>query len=742
MHLCRRLVSVAGVLLALSATAPLRAQVADLQVSPENVTLKVGERKPLYASAFDRSGNIITTARFRYTSASNAVATVDAEGILMGRGPGVTLVTVATGSRSVRVTVTVVNGPQAAAPSAPTSAPAGATRIIIDPATVYLLPSESQRLVARAIGGDGTVLGNVNALWRSLTAGAISISDSLNGVVVGIGAGAGTIEARLSNGLVATAPVQVSAVPFEIEAPSVALSPDQLDTLHVVVPAQSGRRLEAGLTFTSTNPAVVAIGPTGIMQAKGPGQCEIVVSGYFQERRVTATVHRPIAYFALQPAPAEGPVSVPIQGWRVVTGRAEAADSTAIPEAPLRWEVADTTVAVYDTASHRLTGRKQGTTTLVLSVRGYEPKVWTVNVVPALVALTTRRAGLRVGDSLAVAAHLKDEAGTDYGEAPELAWTSDRPEVARVTAGNVAALAPGHALVVAAAPWGRSDTLDAIVTGDLLLTSDRRLRGTPALYQLALRRPDSILPLLTDTRRLYAPALSPDRRRVVYSATADGRNYDLWIADADGRNARVLTADSIPETAPAWTPDGQKVVYTITTRRQGDQLMVINADGTGRRGLTTPPGTAEAPAVSPDGQWVAFVGGRDRDKPDAFVMPIGGGAPRAITTGKDKERQVRWMANGDLVILVEADDRDDGFQIVRIAQGTNTRTTLAVTPYPITGFAVSRDGKTLAYVTTEPLENVRNQRTKSVLYLQAIAAGSTPTAVRTPVTETLGFPAF
>ena len=54
----------------------------------------------------------------------------------------------------------------------------------------------------------------------------------------------------------------------------------------------------------------------------------------------------------------------------------------------------------------------------------------------------------------------------------------------------------------------------------------------------------------------------------------------------------------------------------------------------------------------------------------------------------------------------------------------------------------SRDGLTVSYLTTEPVENVRNQKTKTVLYVQPVAPGSTPTAVRTPVTETLGYPTF
>ena len=50
----RRLVTVAGVLALLA--GPVAAQaVSELQVSPENLTLRVGERKSLFPAAFDRS---------------------------------------------------------------------------------------------------------------------------------------------------------------------------------------------------------------------------------------------------------------------------------------------------------------------------------------------------------------------------------------------------------------------------------------------------------------------------------------------------------------------------------------------------------------------------------------------------------------------------------------------------------------------------------------------------------------
>ena len=146
---------------------PVAAQnVADLQVTPEALTLKVGETKSLFPQAYDANQNIVV-ARFQYFSQKPGVARVDGEGRVTGISPGSTQITVRAGRKSAPVSVLVSPGdnpppaepaptPRNAAPQPITlpPAPAGTQQIVIDPATVYLLQSESDHLVARALAAE------------------------------------------------------------------------------------------------------------------------------------------------------------------------------------------------------------------------------------------------------------------------------------------------------------------------------------------------------------------------------------------------------------------------------------------------------------------------------------------------------------------------------------------------------------------------------------------------------------
>src|SRR5437773_410983 len=58
--------------------------VSEVQVAPPTVTVKVGERSGLLATAFDRAGNVIPTVRFIWSSNNVSVARVDNDGTVTG----------------------------------------------------------------------------------------------------------------------------------------------------------------------------------------------------------------------------------------------------------------------------------------------------------------------------------------------------------------------------------------------------------------------------------------------------------------------------------------------------------------------------------------------------------------------------------------------------------------------------------------------------------------------------------
>src|SRR5438093_11939093 len=99
--------------LALPATA-LAQNVSEVQVAPPSVTIRVGEKSGLLATAFDRVGNVIPTARVIWSSNNVAVAKVDNNGTVTGMGGGVAIIEARVGARKGQAAVQAVGSPAAA----------------------------------------------------------------------------------------------------------------------------------------------------------------------------------------------------------------------------------------------------------------------------------------------------------------------------------------------------------------------------------------------------------------------------------------------------------------------------------------------------------------------------------------------------------------------------------------------------------------------------------------------------
>jgi uncharacterized protein YjdB len=724
-----RLLLAAG--LALTPVVSPRAQtVAEVQVTPETLTLAVGGKQTLFATAYDRQGNLIPNARFTFWSSDTNVAKVGREGAIVGVGPGLAKVEARVQGLQASTAI-LITGP-GPGDSAGSRAKGNAV-LALEPTSATLLPGESLRIDARPVREDGSPATAGRVSWRTLHPEVAAVDS--NGLVIGIGPGRTIVQATAAGGLTATAAIEVAAAEIALAETRLILGPGETDTLRVLIPGQGNRQLRGGLQWQTSDTGVVRVGPTGIVSARVPGRAEVVAMGFGQEGRAAVLVHREPRTLVVTPRPGSGAMQLPVRAVRRVTVVAEAADSTPIPEARRQWEVGDTMVIAYDTAKGELRGRGLGTTTLTARLYGFDPVVWTVQVIPGVLGLDRRRAGIGVGERDSLRALLLDENGKPQGTPSELTWSSSAPQVLQVSGGGVIdGLRPGRATVTAAAPWGKTAAADVFVVADLFVSSNRG--GNPGIYQLRSGVTDTLRPVLADSFANIEPALAPDRTRIAFSSNRAG-SFDLYLMDADGGNLQRLTTDPGREAEPAWTPDGTRLVYTVTRQGGQPQVHVLRPDGRPAQALTTEPGGNHSPAISADGRSLAFVSTRDGNE-EIYVMPVDGGAARRVTRTGQRDSQPRFLPSGDLIYVVE---RGKGSRLVRLAGSEGEPQAVLETDEPISGLAVSRDGRRVAYVVGR-LADAGKGNAQFRLFVRSLAADATPAQVTLRPGEHVLSPAF
>lgn len=719
--------------LALAVLAPVQASVAqtvaEVQVTPETMTLGVGQKQTIFATAFDQHGNLIPAAKFTFWSSDTLVAQVRKDGTVVGLKPGLAKIEARFQGRRASMAILITGSSSGDGRAARAQ---DAAVLTLEPASLNLFPGESVRIIAHGMRNDGAPapLGPVTVKSLKPEIARVDTGGRVTGVAPGR-----TILQATSGRLMATLPVDVSLAEFVISPNKLLLGPGDTDTLHAVVPSQANREIRGMLQWRSTDSAVASVTSSGILRARSAGQAEIVAAGLSQERKVTVVVHRVPDALVVSP-PQAGPVQVPLRTTRQFTAVAESADSIPIPEARVSWELSDTMLAEFDPATGVLTPKALGTTTLTARLAGITPAVWTIQVVAGEIGIEPSRVGLLVGQRTTLSALLRDQAGAG-GRSPPVRWSSDRPEVATVreNGGMVDAVSPGHAAVTATTPWGKKASTDVFVVGELFLSSSRA--GAYGIYQMRAPGPTNLLPVLVDSITNIQAALAPDRTRVAFSSNRNG-SFDLYVMDADGQNLRRLTTSTGNEGEPTWTPDGARIVYTSTTGTNS-QIAIMFADGGDNRPLTVASGGNHSPSVSGDGRTIAFVSARDGNHA-IYTMNLDGSNQRRLIKSSARQTNPRFFRNGDLAYVMERGGGSKGSKVIRLTAG-GSESQLLQTEQPIAALAISRDGDRLAYVLGR-IKDAAKGRVDYSLFLQSTAPGSTPVAIPLQPGEQVVSPSF
>ncbi|MDX2192288.1 MAG: Ig-like domain-containing protein [Gemmatimonadales bacterium] len=733
------------------AAAPARAQaLAEITVTPEAMTLQVGGRDRVLAAGFDRQGNLVSAskAKFTFSSADTLVATVTPEGLVTAHRPGSTMIAARSGSRAATVQVTVKGDPSAAPPVAAAPAPRPAavatpapaapavSMIAVEPAAIRLLPLETARLAARELKADGSTGIEVPVQWRSINPTIATIDAS--GIVRGLQAGTAVILAEIGvapNQVTAAAQVVVETVDVALSSTDFGLEVDASETLALVVPSQKGRPVNVRLSWASTDERVARVTPLGQVTAVGPGKAEIVAT-YLRDYRAAVTVYPKVAEVRRRP-PTREPVVVPLLGTAEVRLTPIAADESEIPGVKIGWTLSDSSVASYDQAKGLLTGKAVGSTKLTALLRGFDPLVWTVNVVPSAIVLDRPRLGLGVGGTAKLAASLADDTGKPIGALQQATWASSRAEVATVGAdGAVTAVGMGKAVITATSPWGKSGSAELFVMGDLLWSSSRD-KGF-SVYHAQSSAPGQPQRLAGgDGFSMVQARPSPDRTRIAYSANLAGPSYDIFVADADGGRVERLTNGAGSNSDPVWTPDGKQILFT-SSRAGPSQVFIMNADGSEQKALTTSERGNLQAMPSPDGKSIAFVSVRDGGY-ELYVMDRSGENQRRLTQTREKEQLPHWTPSGEIIVAQEGIASGATSTIVRINPATGQRTPLFETKHLLQGLAVNRDA-TLAAVVEARISGARQEYFFSLRSLTG--TGAVPVPLPLQPGETVTSPSF
>ena len=426
---------------------PLEAPVAEVQLTPAQLTLSAGGSAVLLARVRDGSAQVLTDRELAWSSSDSSVATVSAAGLVSALRPGVVRIAVSADGRSATAAVTVVARAVAS--------------VQITPTAPNVVLGGFIQLRAVPLDETGAPLSDRPLFWQSSDprVAAVDITGVVNGLTTGVATITATSETRSSSVGVTVSPVPVASV--QITPPSDTITVGQSTQLRAVSRDDAGAVLgDRVATWSTSTPTVATVSSTGVVLGIAPGVSTIIATS--AERTATASVRvtpRPVGSVIVSPSQSALTVGQTVRLAVQITD----ASGTLLAGRAITFR--SSSVAVAQVASDgTVTATSPGIATVTVTSDG-QVGTATIVVSPSPVAavrISPQTTTLLVGATSRVSAVALDAGGSTLPQRP-VVWTSGAPSVFTVGSdGTVVGVRPGAGLVLASSE-GRLGSAAVIV---------------------------------------------------------------------------------------------------------------------------------------------------------------------------------------------------------------------------------------------------------------------------------------
>lgn len=235
----------------------------------------------------------------------------------------------------------------------------------------------------------------------------------------------------------------------------------------------------------------------------------------------------------------------------------------------------------------------------------------------------------------------------------------------------------------------------------------------------------------------------PDGRILFSKDTGGDEWFQLFLRDSSGKTVQ-LTEPGTRNGSPAWSKDGSVLVWSRAVKGSADYDLLMRDPSGATKVIYKGQGQVSPMAVSPDGKTVLLGRYFSINESRRWLLDVATGKLTELNPSKAK------IAYGDGIFTPDGKSvlmlSDEGGDFARLAQfdlTTGAKVSLSgERPWDIEGFALSNDGRVLAYVVNEDGYSklvVQDFRTRRALPQPTLPAGVVADLAFSPDGSKLGF---